>query len=604
MGQKRKKSGIKWYNSILSQVIAVNVIMAVVFGLVMFATMDSLDNSVNMSSSLMSYIANVNNYEGKISAKVYFLYSQPFSYMYTDREQKQNLGNIVQQNRAEITKLVTELMDELRAAPSVRKMQIRRFLYNERMTSKLNSWNAQQLSESIDQYVNLVDQAYELAKKAQGASCAHMMETEVKDQLGVVEQDLQNLNYAVEQIATGSIYDMIDMRNGAVVKIVVGLLIFVVCILATFFMNYFLIIRKISSMSNEVNRIIDEIDNGQGDLTSRIMTSVDSELIYFKKGFNRFIETLQTIMREIREGTLVLATSEEEVSMKIQKANDNVSNTSAALEELSASMENVSHTANNMLDKLEDVKRATQSINDEVYGGQEAATEIKVEASNVRDEANLKKSNTGAKMEELSKVLEMSVKESEQVNQIGELTNVILDIASQTNLLALNASIEAARAGEAGKGFAVVAEEISSLAENSRQTAGNIQAISQNVTSAVKDLSDNALQVLDFINTTVLSDYDSFVEIGEKYGNTAVIIDNMLSKFNAKADNLNAIMAEMATSVTSISESVKESTVAINTSASNSTEIVGEMQGIGEAMDNNNRVTNQLSDSTKQFVNL
>ena len=78
----------------------------------------------------------------------------------------------------------------------------------------------------------------------------------------------------------------------------------------------------------------------------------------------------------------------------------------------------------------------------------------------------------------------------------------------------------------------------------------------------------------------------------------------MLSKFNAKADNLNAIMAEMATSVTSISESVKESTVAINTSASNSTEIVGEMQGIGEAMDNNNRVTNQLSDSTKQFVNL
>ena len=158
--------------------------------------------------------------------------------------------------------------------------------------------------------------------------------------------------------------------------------------------------------------------------------------------------------------------------------------------------------------------------------------------------------------------------------------------------------------GEAGKGFAVVAEEISSLAENSRQTAGNIQAISQNVTSAVKDLSDNALQVLDFINTTVLSDYDSFVEIGEKYGNTAVIIDNMLSKFNAKADNLNAIMAEMATSVTSISESVKESTVAINTSASNSTEIVGEMQGIGEAMDNNNRVTNQLSDSTKQFVNL
>ncbi|MBO4911914.1 MAG: methyl-accepting chemotaxis protein [Butyrivibrio sp.] len=589
MGQKRK-SGIKWYNSIIIQVIAVNVIMAIVFGAVMYTTMDSLDNSVNMSSDLMTYIAHVNNYEGKVSAKVYFLFSQPFSYMYTSREEKKNYENVVQQNGAELKKNMTELMDELGKNTS------------EYSTKALGT--AQQLSVSIDEYVNLVDQAYELAKKSQGASCAHLMETDVKDQLGVVEQHLQELNYAVEQIATGSIYDMIDMRNGAVVKSVIGLVIFILCIIATFFMNYFLIIRKISAMSNEVNKIIDEIDNGRGDLTSRIMTSVDSELIYFKKGFNRFIETLQTIMREVREGTIVLATSEEEVSMKIQKANDNVSNTSAALEELSASMDNVSHTASQMNQKLEDVKRATQSINDEVFEGQEAAAGIKVEASAVREEANQKKSNTGAKMEELSKVLEMSVKESEQVNQIGELTNVILDIASQTNLLALNASIEAARAGEAGKGFAVVAEEISSLAENSRQTAGNIQAISQNVTSAVKELSDNALQVLEFINTTVLSDYDSFVEIGEKYGNTAIIIDNMLGKFNSKADNLIAIMNEMASSVTMISESVKESTVAINTSASNSTEIVGEMQGIGEAMDNNNRVTSQLSDSTRQFVNL
>ena len=205
-------------------------------------------------------------------------------------------------------------------------------------------------------------------------------------------------------------------------------------------------------------------------------------------------------------------------------------------------------------------------------------------------------------MEELSAVLEQSVHDSEQVNQIGELTNVILDIASQTNLLALNASIEAARAGEAGRGFAVVAEEISSLADNSRQTAANIQKISQDVTSAVKDLSDNAMQVLEFINTTVLSDYDSFVEVGEKYENTASIIDEMLSKFDEKAENLNVIMDQMAESVTSINESVQESTVAINTSATNSTEIVGQMQGIGEAMDNNNKVTSQLSDSTRQFI--
>ena len=100
--------------------------------------------------------------------------------------------------------------------------------------------------------------------------------------------------------------------------------------------------------------------------------------------------------------------------------------------------------------------------------------DIKAEANEIKNGAQNKKENTGAKVGELSQILEKSVKDSEKVSQINELTAVILDIASQTNLLALNASIEAARAGEAGKGFAVVASEISSLAENSRQTAGNI----------------------------------------------------------------------------------------------------------------------------------
>ena len=589
MGQKRK-SGVKWFHSILFQVIAVNVVMSVVFLAVMITTMDSLDNSVNMSSELMTYIASANNYEGKVSSKVYYLYSQPFVYIYASKDSKDQIKVDVEQNTASLKESMSGLMTVLGSNTS------------EYSVNALSI--AQQLQASIDTYIIDLDDAFAFATKGQGAQCADKMEHQVKDDMAEVEQNLASLSAAVEQIAIGSINEMITMRNGALAKSIIGLVIFIICIIATFVLNYFLIVRKISLISNEVNRIIDEIDKGQGDLTSRIMTSVDSELMYFKKGFNRFIETLQNIMREVKEGTTVLSTSEEEVALKIQKANDNVTNTSAALEELSASMDNVSHTANKMTEKLEDVKRATQSINDEVYEGQETAAGIKIEASAVRAEANQKKSNTGVKMEELSKVLELSVKESEQVNQIGELTNVILDIASQTNLLALNASIEAARAGEAGKGFAVVAEEISSLAENSRQTAGNIQAISQNVTGAVKDLSDNALQVLDFINTTVLSDYDSFVEIGEKYGNTATIIDGILSKFSAKADNLNNIMAEMASSVTSISESVKESTVAINTSASNSTEIVGEMQGIGEAMDNNNRVTNQLSNSTKQFVNL
>ena len=148
------------------------------------------------------------------------------------------------------------------------------------------------------------------------------------------------------------------------------------------------------------------------------------------------------------------------------------------------------------------------------------------------------------------------------------------------------------------EGFAVVAEEISALADNSRQTAGNIQTISNEVTDAVNTLSTNAMDVIQFINNDVLNDYDTFVETSDKYENTAVVMDEILDKFNRKADNLNIIMDKMADSVESITESVKESTQAINLSAANSTEIVGQIQGISEAMGENSKVTEQLSSST------
>ena len=267
-------------------------------------------------------------------------------------------------------------------------------------------------------------------------------------------------------------------------------------------------------------------------------------------------------------------------------------------------MDTVSTTADQIIDRLDEVKDAADDIRKEASEGAQTAVNIKTEADEIKATATQKKENTGAKITELNEVLQISVKDSEKVSQINELTNVILDIASQTNLLALNASIEAARAGEAGKGFAVVAEEISALAENSRQTAGNIQVISNEVTTAVKSLSNNALEVIDFINNTVIADYDSFVETGDKYEQAAIMMDDMLGKFSDKADNLNTIMDRMADSVGSITESVKQSTEAIGLSASNSTEIVGEIQGIDNAMSENNKVTERLNKSTSIFENL
>ncbi|WP_294237719.1 methyl-accepting chemotaxis protein [Pseudobutyrivibrio sp.] len=417
---------------------------------------------------------------------------------------------------------------------------------------------------------------------------------EVYNSLELVDQAIVGLNDGFAAYMTTYI-------NQASVQGYIVMGIVLLLIILSFILTNLRVNKVIRGMSSELQAIVNNINNGTGDLTSRINTKTKTELAMVRNNINLFIETLQNVIKDVKSGAAVLSTSSDKVMEKIKSTSDNVTNTSAAMEELVASMENVANSTVDLEDKLKLVREATDAIYSESQNGAERAELIKAEADTIKKDAADKKDSTGAKIEELSKVLEASVKESEQVNQISDLTNDILDIASQTNLLALNASIEAARAGEAGKGFAVVADEISKLAANSREAAGNIQEISARVTTAVKELSDNAIQVIDFINENVLSDYDSFVDTGAKFEDTASVIDEMLGSFTDKANKLNEVMDAMSVRIEDIANSLQESSYAINMSATASTTIVSEIQGITDAMDQNGIVTKQLSESTMKF---
>ena len=404
---------------------------------------------------------------------------------------------------------------------------------------------------------------------------------------------------------SGNLGNYLDgVRATALQKGYLFLIIVIAVIVVSVVFSYMRISRTIKRMSGELNGIIDNIQTGNGDLTARIRTKTGTELITISDGINHFIETLQNIIRGVKDGTVVITSSAESITGQIQRASDNITNTSAALEELSATMDTVATTASAIDQNLDEVKNATEMIHNEAKEGNKTAAEIRKEADEIKNQASKKKDDTGAKMESLSETLQKSVKDSEKVSQINDLTNEILSIASQTNLLALNASIEAARAGEAGKGFAVVADEISALADNSRQTANNIQSISSEVTDAVKTLSENAIEVITFINENVLADYDAFVETGDKYENTALLMNDILNKFARLADNLNEIMETMSDSVSGITQSVRESSDAITMSATSSSEIVDEISQIDSAMEENNRVAKELSNNTKMFISL
>ena len=581
-----REEKVKKINSIMFQIAAANVAILIAFVIVMSFVMMSMKTSTTSSIDMFQTMMNLTQHEAGLKSDVMSLYDQATGYVAASADEtKQALLPQIEAVKATIESDISELESDFTA------------IGNESAIA--------QMSEIRGQYqrmLKFIDASIAKCDAGDKDSAYSILFDKAEIQKVAIFHSTKVLDQAINDSATYTTNYMTALFKSGNMTAMIGILAIIALIAVSFFISYKNIVKKIRNIADEVNDIITNIEQGNGDLTARIRTKSKSELLFITSGINHFIETLQGIMKDVKDGSIVLTESSEEVASQLRVADDNVTNTSAALEELSAGMETVSGNVSHINESVEDVKAAAQEIADQATEGAKTASGIKAEADELKARVTQKKSEAGEQVEKLSGTLMESVHESEKVAQINELTKVILDIAGQTNLLALNASIEAARAGEAGKGFSVVATEISSLADNSRQTAANIQDISNEVTEAVNNLARNAQAVLDYINGQVISDYDEFVATGEKYEHTADIMTEMLGSFNDKAENLNDIMTEMVESIQLISTSVLESSQAIAQSAESSQEIVGGIKKITEAIDRNNEVTEQLSDTTQKFT--
>lgn len=356
--------------------------------------------------------------------------------------------------------------------------------------------------------------------------------------------------------------------------------------------------------SAQLMGIIDKLQKNEGDLTERIPVRSKDEVGQLVKGINNFIEQLQEIMQKIQSESVYMNGLVENITDGIHNSNENAGSISATLQELSASMEEAAATLNEITQGALGILDASNNMSAKAEESSEYVADIRTRANGIQNDTKQSKDSTVHMIGDIRELLQRAIDNSRSVEKINELTSEILNISSQTNLLALNASIEAARAGEAGKGFAVVADEIRILADNSRDTANNIQSISILVTQAVEELSKNANHMLAFIDETVLVDYDKFVGVANQYQKDADIMDGILRDFRDKAQELADTMLGIREGIEGIHAAVNESAQGAALAAQSTGQLVQALGDIKSETDTNKEISKRLQEEVKRFKHI
>ena len=365
-----------------------------------------------------------------------------------------------------------------------------------------------------------------------------------------------------------------------------------------------MVIVPLSKTKNEINEIIDGIDRREGDLTRRVTIMENQEVAAVGSGINLFMGKLQDIFKTIIHNSKRMETVVNEVRESVMTSNSSVSDLSALTEELSATMQEMSDNASLINSNTESVAGEVNQIAERTTEINNYTKEMKGHADSMESAARSNMESTGTKVNEILEVLNRAIEDSNSVNQVNSLTDDILNIASQTNLLALNASIEAARAGDAGRGFAVVATEISQLAAASQEAANRIQQINSVVTQAVHNLADNANGLVQYMNESILPEFEEFVTAGREYKNKATYIENVMNEFESKTDSLKNTMVEIQRSINTIAHAIEEGAKGVSNAADSTQVLVTDMENISNRMDENFEIATDLKKETAIFTKI
>ena len=376
----------------------------------------------------------------------------------------------------------------------------------------------------------------------------------MRDSLTVYSKALTDFRLAGYERFTSNISDANDASEAAL-SIGLSVSLFVIVIVA---LSGFLIGLMIERNVMNVVDALDEIAEGEGDLTQRLDSKGNDEIGKLANSFNRFMSKLQPIIRQVSDSTLELSTSAERMTSISAENKTSSARQHQETELVASAMTEMTATVHEVARNSESAAMSAREANTEASKGQSV---VAATIDSINQLAN--------EVEAAADVIQRLEKDCVD---IGSIMNVIRGISEQTNLLALNAAIEAARAGEQGRGFAVVADEVRTLASRTQQSTDEIQEMVERLQSG----TTQAVNAMAKGRAQAHASVDHVARAGESLSvisNSVTIISEMNAQIATAAEEQTAVAEEINRNIITISDLGHHVTSSSEKAASSSGEI-------------------------------
>ena len=491
-----------------------------------------IDNFIKQANAFRNTVRDmINNAETPEQAIRYFRNYERVSDISIDMANlKDSFSNAVTLNSYDEMKRVSGYVKNI----NTNIINIRDNLNNRNLLTNVN--NMVNTVTRMSNNYNILAQVYE---KMQTIAVSRTASLKV-----MVEKTAQVTSTVNEMVLTSSKKSIAQVNRASIAVLVLIILMIVTAVFSLATLQKTVISPIIAFVRTAKN-----LTTGDKDLTIRLSAPTKDEIAELAKYFNTFIESVQEIVREVKEaasdvasGNNQLAATMEEFSQTFASQAEQVDNIVVDMNTIKSNSQHATDEMGVNLNKIDDTTQRTKA-------GQ-------TKLNNIKDTMLEISNDTKQLSHTIDNLLESST-------QIGEILTVINDIADQTNLLALNAAIEAARAGDAGRGFAVVADEVRKLAERTTKATSEIETIittlqheSEQAASAMKSADISVSSGVNIIEETT----SSFNLVVDGVNNVTQSTHTMMTGFEEQ----NLTINDVTDKTQAIASGIEESNVAVS----------------------------------------